>query len=425
MRRNWKAAAMGVIVAGAQLTAPVWAEENKKTLENTKALVEADNRIGAELTQKLAAQKENVLVSSYSVASALALLYHCGEDAPQIDELGSFLGFDGMTKEQVLEAQKQLARTLGVADAQSEDANEGEAEENDDEFGLPKIVLETANAMYIDDKVETVPSYEELTKLLFDTYQASAKQCDLSGEETKQEINGWVAEKTHGLIDSILDEPMSEDVRMMLLNALYFQASWVDPFLEENTDQQTFHGTERDTTVDMMHKQRYFRYSEDDTYQIICIPYYGGCEMTVYLPKDIETVEKWSEEGYIRQLGSEEREWESREVALSMPKFELECSRELSDVLETMGIEKIFEENVYDSVADELLTVSSILHKTVIKNDENGTEAAAVTAMFVAMSALTEPEEVVEMNIDHPFYFTISNEETGLKLFEGCVFNQE
>ena len=147
--------------------------------------------------------------------------------------------------------------------------------------------------------------------------------------------------------------------------------------------------------------------------------------MTVYLPKDIETVEKWSEEGYIRQLGSEEREWESREVALSMPKFELECSRELSDVLETMGIEKIFEENVYDSVADELLTVSSMLHKTVIKNDENGTEAAAVTAMSVAMSALTEPEEVVEMNIDHPFYFTISNEETGLKLFEGCVFNQE
>ena len=106
-----------------------------------------------------------------------------------------------------------------------------------------------------------------------------------------------------------------------------------------------------------------------------------------------------------------------------MPKFEMEYGIELKDVLTELGVERIFDKNVYDRLSDEELSVSSVYHKTAIKNDENGTEAAAVTMALMEAMGLLPEDDIVEMNMDHPFYFTISNTQTGLKLFEGCVYN--
>ena len=158
---------------------------------------------------------------------------------------------------------------------------------------------------------------------------------------------------------------------------------------------------------------------------MIRLPYHGGCEMTVYLPKDSVVADKWSEKDYLYQLGLEadKQEWDSREVSLSMPKFEMEYGIELKDVLTELGVERIFDKNVYDRLSDEELSVSSVYHKTAIKNDENGTEAAAVTMVIAGAMGLLPEDDIVEMNMDHPFYFTISNTQTGLKLFEGCVYN--
>ena len=151
----------------------------------------------------------------------------------------------------------------------------------------------------------------------------------------------------------------------------------------------------------------------------------GGCEMTVYLPKDSTAADKWSEKDYLYQLGLEadKQEWDSREVSLSMPKFEMEYGKELKDILKELGLEGIFDGCIYDRLTDAEMAVGSIYHKTAIKNDENGTEAAAVTMMLMEAMALLPEDDIVEMNMDHPFYFTISNTETGLKLFEGCVYN--
>lgn len=455
-RKNLKGftVAFGMMMAGTQIlqaTVPVWAkavvdvelpseseeessesesseindssDDEAKSLIGTEenstvqAIVDADNRIGSSLMEKLTADKENVFISSYSIATALTLLSHCSESGEQIDQLKEFLGMEDLTEDDILSAQKQLTELLG-ANKETEDT---------DEYGYPKSILETANAMYIDDELKTVDQFDELSTILSDTYQASLERCDLSTEETKDQINEWVNEKTHGLIKSILDEPMSEDVRMTLLNAVYFKAAWVQTFSEQLTDTQTFHGKKGDTSIDMMHQQDHFDYAENDDYQMIRMPYFGGSEMTVYLPKDAETADQWSESGYLYTLeqDAKKQDWETKEVSLSMPKFEMEYGTELKDVLEELGLEKIFDGAFYDRLTDEELAVGSIYHKTAIKNDENGTEAAAVTMMMVESMALLEPEEVVEMNIDHPFYFTISNTETGLKLFEGCVYNLE
>lgn len=449
-KKNLRAAAIGLIIGSAQLmqaaAMPVWAETelqtegtaseetteetmNAKTdrglSENGSALVDADNQIGAALTEKLAASGQNVFLSSYSIASALAMLAHCSESGEQIEALKEFLGYDAMTEEQILEAQKELAAAIGISmdDTESADETPETKPGSMENSGIPETILENANAIYIDDQLNTVSAFPDLTKLLEDGYRAVLKQTDLSSEDTMNEINQWVDEKTHGLIDSILDEPMSENIRMTLLNAVYFKAAWLRAFQKEATYQQTFHGTEGSAEVSMMHQQESFDYAENDDYQMVRLPYYGGYAMTVYLPKDAKTAEKWSEEGYLQALGSETQEWNTREVLLSLPKFEMECKAKLKDTLQELGLDTLFNESVYDRVSEDPLAVGSVFHKTAIKNDENGTEAAAVTMIMVETMALIEPEEPVEMTVDHPFYFTISHQETGLKLFEGCIFN--
>ena len=398
-------------------------------------IVQADNRIGSMLMEKLTAKNENVFISSYSIATALTLLSHCSESGGHIEQLKEFLDLNNMSESEILAAQEELAALLGTNkenQEDEEDENEASSDSSEevvsvesDDYSVPKSILETANAMYVDEKMKMSSSFDDLADILSNTYQASLKRCDLSSEETMNEINDWVNEKTHGLIPSILDEPMDPGIRMTLLNAVYFKAAWVNAFEKELTDKQIFHGKEGDTSVDMMHQQDHFEYAENDEYQMIRLPYHGGCEMTVYLPKDSTAADKWSEKDYLYQLGLEadKQEWDRREVSLSMPKFEMEYGNELKDILKELGLEGIFDGCIYDRLTDAEMAVGSIYHKTAIKNDENGTEATAVTMMLMEAMALLPEDDIVEMNMDHPFYFTISNTETGLKLFEGCVYN--
>lgn len=454
-------AAMGMMMACSQVmqaAAPVWGNETVEettagshddlieipTLEDEEypvdqgkqnyvdTIVQADNRIGSMLMEKLTAKNENVFISSYSIATALTLLSHCSESGGQIEQLKEFLDLNNMSESEILAAQEELAALLGTNKENQEDESEASSDSSEevvsvesDDYSVPKSILETANAMYVDEKMKMSSSFDDLADILSNTYQASLKRCDLSSEETMNEINDWVNEKTHGLIPSILDEPMDPGIRMTLLNAVYFKAAWVNAFEKELTDKQIFHGKEGDTSVDMMHQQDHFEYAENDEYQMIRLPYHGGCEMTVYLPKDSTAADKWSEKDYLYQLGLEadKQEWDRREVSLSMPKFEMEYGNELKDILKELGLEGIFDGCIYDRLTDAEMAVGSIYHKTAIKNDENGTEAAAVTMMLMEAMALLPEDDIVEMNMDHPFYFTISNTETGLKLFEGCVYN--
>ena len=454
-------AAMGMMMACSQVmqaAAPVWGNETVEettagshddlieipTLEDEEypvdqgkqnyvdTIVQADNRIGSMLMEKLTAKNENVFISSYSIATALTLLSHCSESGGHIEQLKEFLDLNNMSESEILAAQEELAALLGTNKENQEDESEASSDSSEevvsvesDDYSVPKSILETANAMYVDEKMKMSSSFDDLADILSNTYQASLKRCDLSSEETMNEINDWVDEKTHGLIPSILDEPMDPGIRMTLLNAVYFKAAWVNAFEKELTDKQIFHGKEGDTSVDMMHQQDHFEYAENDEYQMIRLPYHGGCEMTVYLPKDSTAADKWSEKDYLYQLGLEadKQEWDRREVSLSMPKFEMEYGNELKDILKELGLEGIFDGCIYDRLTDAEMAVGSIYHKTAIKNDENGTEAAAVTMMLMEAMALLPEDDIVEMNMDHPFYFTISNTETGLKLFEGCVYN--
>ena len=386
--------------------------DEKKVIKRSLGEALKFHRTRCKMTQEFVA--ETIGVSRQAVSK-----WEKGDSDPSTSNLFALAKLYGISVEELLKEDEEDEN-----EASSDSSEEVVSVESDD-YSIPKSILETANAMYVDEKMKMSSSFDDLADILSNTYQASLKRCDLSSEETMNEINDWVNEKTHGLIPSILDEPMDPGIRMTLLNAVYFKAAWVNAFEKELTDKQIFHGKEGDTSVDMMHQQDHFEYAENDEYQMIRLPYHGGCEMTVYLPKDSTAADKWSEKDYLYQLGLEadKQEWDRREVSLSMPKFEMEYGNELKDILKELGLEGIFDGCIYDRLTDAEMAVGSIYHKTAIKNDENGTEAAAVTMMLMEAMALLPEDDIVEMNMDHPFYFTISNTETGLKLFEGCVYN--
>ena len=433
IKNTMRAAIQRIRMAGAgneHVNGEVWARRNRledeetdseeieveKPLDKQKAafeqLIDADNHISSALMEKLTEEKENIFISAYSITSVLTLLCQCSQKGEQIDQLKRFLGISNLNENEFLAAQRELIDLLGVNTlAEGKSVNS-------------KCIVETANAMYIDEKLKVAAEFESLSDTLLNTYQALVKYRKLSTIKTMNEINTWVNDKTHGMIQSILDKPMSEDMRMTLLNTIYFKAAWSDEFYEENTDKQIFYGNKRDTLVDMMHKRESFYYAENEDYQVIRLPYYGGYKMIVYLPKRRSVIDKWGKKDHLYEQKHriDEQRWEKCEVVLSMPKFELQYEVELSNVLTSLGLTEIFENHIYDRLTNEGLEVASILHKTAIKNDEKGTEAAAVTMMY-CVEGCCLPDKVVEMNIDHPFYFTISNTQTGLKLFEGCIYD--
>ena len=230
-------AAMGMMMACSQVmqaAAPVWGNETVEettagshddlieipTLEDEEypvdqgkqnyvdTIVQADNRIGSMLMEKLTAENKNVFISSYSIATALTLLSHCSESGGQIEQLKEFLDLNNMSESEILAAQEELAAILGTNkenQEDEEDENEASSDSSEevvsvesDDYSIPKSILETANAMYVDEKMKMSSSFDDLADILSNTYQASLKRCDLSSAETMNEINDWVNEKTHG-----------------------------------------------------------------------------------------------------------------------------------------------------------------------------------------------------------------------------------
>ena len=369
-----------------------------------QTLVEAMNHISSILMEQLTSQKENVFISSYSIVITLMLLSHCSESGEHIEQLKNFLGIKDLSEEKILSTQKQLITLLGANQPYS------------------ICTLKTANAIYIDKEMNLVPAFNELSDIFLKNYQAALGVYTLSAESTKNEINGWVRAQTNGLINSILSQPFDNTTQMALLNAIYFKASWEKKF-STYTEEKIFHGQNGDTIVDMMHNEDSFLYAETKCYQMIRLPYYGDYEMVVYLPKNAIDIMNWH---YPNEAEIKNPHWQKRTVSLHMPKFELEYEKNLKNVLQALGLNGIFEDNYYDRLATDLLKAGIVIHKTMIMNDQKGSEAAAVTMISMAVTSAPRPakvEKVKEMNIDHPFYFIISNTKTKLKLFEGCIYN--
>jgi len=217
---------------------------------------------------------------------------------------------------------------------------------------------------------------------------------------------------------------IDEFTRLVLTNAIYFNAAWESPFNEKLTREGIFHLLDGSReTVSMMKQIEYIGYNEGNNYQAVELPYSGGeLSMIVILPEegDFSNFEKALDQ---KVLSGIQGNMEYREVALSMPGFEFESSIGLNQILSAMGMPAAFsdEANFSGMNGNRDLYIAEVLHKAFISVDESGTEAAAATAVIMALTGI--PDEPIEVTVNRPYIFLIRDIESGTILFIGRVLD--
>ena len=244
-------------------------------------------------------------------------------------------------------------------------------------------------------------------------------------EKSRVTINDWVSDQTEGRIEDLIPPgALNALTRLVLTNAIYFNAAWKYPFSEDMTANGPFYllgGGQ--VTVPMMRQTESFGYAHGNGYQAVELLYDGDeLSLVILLPAsgNFEDFEGGLE---AQRVGDIISDLQPAEVALTMPKFEFDSEFSLKDTLEGMGMPVAFSEAADFSgmTGTRGLCITEVLHKAFVSVDEAGTEAAAATAVIVGETSV--PDQPVEVSIDRPFIFLIRDIETGAVLFVGRVLN--
>ena len=384
-------------------------EENKiiNLDEKSTQLIEADNAFGLEVFKEIREEsnEENIMISPLSISVALAMAYN-GADGDTKTEMEDAMKLNGLSSEEINAAYEMLISALQSLD---ED-----------------VVFEIANAIFYADNFVVKPDFISINNSV---YNAEVESLDFSLPSAVDRINGWVAEKTHDKILSIIEQLNPLD-RMVLVNAIYFNGIWTNQFDEEGTHLNNFNKLDGSTLeVPMMNKEDKLEYTSNALFDAVKMPYGNGqYNMTVFLP----AAENNSQQVIDELSGSNWRSWmEDFEfednVVVKMPRFKFAFETGLNDVLKKMGMLKAFQPNVADfsNITDEDLYISSVKHKSFIDVNESGTEAAAVTSITFSTTSIGNEAQKISFIVDKPFVFAITEKDTDAILFIGEVQNPE
>jgi serpin B len=360
----------------------------------------------SDLWPQLAGPTANLALSPYSIAVALAMTAN---------------GAAGATKEQMLQVlHLDSLATFNTGIAALTQQVEGLAGPVENSTGKPgEIALVAADALFGDRATTWAQPF--LT-LLAKQYGAGMRAVDFRNafEGARRAINGWTAEQTHDRIPQILPQGSVDALtRLVLVDALYVRAPWAQAFAEKSTTTKPFHlGSGRSVNVDMMGSSDNAGFVSGLHYRGALVPYAGNrLAMTVALPEGDER------SALTELLGDLQRAQDPAGPAhLSMPRWTFRADSALTSPLKALGMTVAFEPGRADFSAmttDESLYVADALHQTFVAVDEQGTEAAAATAVVMgATSAAPEPETVT---LDRPFLFVIHDTDHGTPLFVGRV----
>lgn len=373
-------------------------------------LVDGNSAFAFDLYQALSEEDGNLFYSPYSISLALAMTY-AGARGETEQQMADTLHF--------IRPQNRLHPAFNGLDLEL--ASRGEGAKGKDEKGFR---LNIVNAIWGQEDYEFLA---EFLDILAENYGAGLRLLDFvnAPEESRITINHWVSDKTEGRIEDLIPQGAIDVLtRLVLTNAIYFNAAWLNPFSEDMTDDGTFYLLDGgQVTVPMMRQTESFGYIEGEGYRAVELPYDGReLSMVILLPGagEFEDFESSLDADIIDTIT---RDLAYRRVALNMPKFEYESDFSLADTLAAMGMPVAFSAAADFSgmTGTRDLAIAEILHKAFVSVDEAGTEAAAATAVIMPTSA--EPEEPVEVTLDLPFVFLIRDIETGAILFVGRVVN--
>ncbi len=377
-------------------------------------LVAGNRDFAFDLYQALREEPGNLFYSPYSISLALAMTY-AGARGETESQMASTLNF-------VL-SQKSLHPAFNQLDLELASRGEGVAGKDDKSFRL-----NIANAIWGQEGFEFL---DEFLDALAENYGAGMRLVDYVSqpEESRVIINDWVENETEGRIKDLIPKGLINDLtRLVLTNAIYFNAAWINPFPEGTVD-HPFHLLDGgEVRAPMMSRQtNAFGYAEGDGYQAVELPYDGReLSMVVLLPDSGRFEEFEASLDADVLLAVTDALAYRFYVALTMPKFEFESDFSLAKTLADMGMPIAFAEGLADFSGmneKEPLFIKEVVHKAFVSVDEEGTEAAAATAVMMAVTSVEPVRERIEVKVDRPFVFLIRDIETGTILFMGRVLD--
>ncbi|HOS79832.1 MAG TPA: serpin family protein [Anaerolineae bacterium] len=371
---------------------------------SVETVVQGNTQFAFALYQKFRAEKGNLFFSPYSISTALAMTYAGarGNTAVQMAQALHFL----------LEQEQLHPAFASLEDRLSNIGRKGQ------------IQLKVANALW---PQVGYPFLEEFLALTKQYYGVLITAVDYADTETARGIiNAWVEEKTEKKIQELIPPRILDAwTRLVLVNAVYFKGNWASQFNQGRTSDAPFWVTpDESVQVPMMTQEHEFRYGESDGLQILELPYAGDdLSMVVLLPREIDGLAKLEGSLTVENLGIWTRNLWKAEVRVFLPRFEITFPFRLDDTLKSMGMVDAFGDNADFSGMDgrKWLYIAAVLHKAFVAVNEEGTEAAAATAVVMKGRSLTPPPPV--FRADHPFVFLIRENGTGSILFLGRVVN--
>ena len=282
-----------------------------------------------------------------------------------------------------------------------------------------KVQFYPANSLWIKQGLDVSTDYQNTVKekYLSEVYE---KPFD---NQTVNEINQWVSDRTKGKITQIVDD--LEDYVAVLINAIYFYGQWLDQFAEENTTTLPFY-VDSTQTVDaemMVDDISYMRIGENDTLTVGELFYgKGNYSMVVIVPKDgyslfqlVHSINATTFEELVKNTT------EGDNVHVILPKFKFKFSyKDLKDQLTQLGLSSLFSPAADLDDINSGIYIDKVIQKTFIEVNEQGTEAAAVTA---ALARYTAAPTQILLKADHPFLYAIRETTTGVILFLGTIVN--
>lgn len=378
------------------------------TDDELAALVAGDTDFALDLFKAAASDGQNSLLSPYSIAAALTM---------------TFAGARGNTA-------VEMADVLEIFDEQRVHAARNELDlqiTSIEPSGIPgderePFEIQIANSLW---GQHGFPFVDDFLSVLAANYDAGLNLVDFvnAAEEARVAINTWVEDKTaNRIVDLIPAGVLDAMTRLVLVNAIWFKASWDEQFDPERTADSAFTtGNGAVVSVPFMNGGGLMPYASGDGYQAVRIPYAGDAAMLVILPDEnrFEEVRGRLDRSLLNEITAAAS---STEVELAIPKFEFRSQFSLPDVLRGLGMVDAFTGSADFSgiEAGGNLFISDVLHQAFIAVDETGTEAAAATAVVVSLTSALEGE-TVELTLDRPFLFIIEHSSTGEILFLGQV----
>ncbi|NLD04669.1 MAG: serpin family protein, partial [Synergistaceae bacterium] len=365
--------------------------------------VRSVNKFTFDIYRYFAAKNTNGLfISPYSVSSALSMTYAGAE------------GKTAREMESVLHLTPEIHRSMSAL------INDINSVPDD------TATVKTANAIWPAKDENLLDNYTEKIRCFYEASLTPLNYREKS-KEARTTINNWVDKETEGKIKNLIGEGvLKKGTTLVLTNAVYFKSDWMNKFDPQNSRAVPFHisPTESVPTVMMTKTDKKVRYSKESDLEIVDIPYTNNrFSMLILLPQKGTKLEKIEQK--LNHLNFVE--WTafltSQKVRLTIPKFKTEQSFELSEALKGMGMASAFNAGKADFSGmngKKNLYIGAAIHKTFLEVGEEGTEAAAATAVIMTKTSIMhDPEETIEFKADRPFIYMIKDNQTGAILFIG------